>query len=255
VKIVIDSIGASLTHEQDGTTKMTGLYTEEAFGILSDLWLRVGWSLRYSYSLTWLGRPVIQLPEDLLRIQEVVFRVRPDVIVETGIAHGGSLVFFASLCRLLDKGHVVGVDIEIRSPNRDAIEAHPLSSHISLIEGDSAAQETAARVSHHIRPGDVVLVVLDSCHTRAHVLAELTLYAPLVSPGSYIVAADGIMADLAEVPGGRREWAWDNPREAAREFVAANPNFVIEELPFLFNEGSTKRRVTYWPNAFIKRLA
>src|SRR5262249_2601890 len=159
-------------------------------------WLNVGWTQRYSYSFTWLGRPLIQLPEDVLRIQEVIHRVKPDVIVETGVAHGGSLILYASLCKAMDRGRVIGIDIEIRPHNRSAIEAHPLAHYITLIEGSSTDASVVGRVKSLIKPSETVLVILDSNHTRGHVLAELEAYAPIVTPNSYIVATDGIMADV-----------------------------------------------------------
>src|SRR5262249_34591470 len=136
-------------------------------------WLAVGWTQRYSYSFTWLGRPLIQLPEDVIRIQEVIHRVKPDVIVETGVAHGGSLIFYASLCKATERGRIVGVDIEIRPHNRAAIEAHPLAKYITLIEGSSTDPGIVERVKSHIKPGETVLVILDSNHSRKHVLDEL----------------------------------------------------------------------------------
>jgi cephalosporin hydroxylase len=174
--------------------------------------------------------------------------------VETGVAHGGSLVFYASLCKALDRGRVIGVDIEIRPHNRTAIECHPLSSFITLIEGSSTAPEVVESVKGHIGTDERVLVILDSNHTKAHVLEELAAYAPLVSPGSYIVAADGIMGDLSDCPGGKPEWAWDNPSEATIQFASADPRFELEEPTFPFNEGLIEERVTYWPSAFLRRL-
>lgn len=230
------------------------LDSPEAFRYLSQQWVAVGWALRYSYSFTWLGRPVVQLPEDLIRIQEVIFRVQPDVIVETGVAHGGSLIFYASLCKALGRGRVIGVDIEIRPHNRAAIEAHPLASFITLLEGSSTSPTIVDKLRSLIRPGERVLVLLDSNHTKAHVLAELEAYAPLVSLDSYIVATDGIMADVADKPGASAEWAWDNPQEAAREFAERNPRFRLEEPPVLFNEGHVTERVTYWPGAYLRRV-
>ncbi len=226
----------------------------EAFQILSQLWLRSGWDNKHVYSFTWLGRPIIQLPEDLLRLQEVIFSVQPDVIIETGVAHGGSLVFYASLCQAMGKGRVVGVDIEIRPQNRQAIEAHPLASFITLIEGSSIDHETVAAVRANVAPDQTVIVFLDSCHTKEHVAAELDAYAGLVNVGSYIVAMDGIMQDLVGAPRTQTDWAWNNPQQAAREFVSANPNFIIEEPKFRFNEGTISKWVTYWPNGFIKRV-
>jgi len=226
----------------------------EAFRILSQLWLRSGWDNKHVYSFTWLGRPIIQLPEDLLRLQEVIFSVQPDVIIETGVAHGGSLVFYASLCQATGKGRVIGIDIEIRPHNRQAIEAHPLSSFITLIEGSSIDPQVVAAVKAKVAPDQTVLVFLDSCHTKEHVAAELNAYAGLVSVGSYIVAMDGIMQDLVGAPRTEADWSWNNPQQAARDFVAGNPNFVIEEPRFRFNEGTIAKWVTYWPNGFIKRV-
>ena len=155
----------------------------------------------------------------------------------------------------MGKGRVIGVDIEIRPHNRRAIEAHPLFPHITLIEGSSVAPEVVTEVKSLARPGEVVMVLLDSCHTKAHVLAELQAYAPLVSVGSYIVAADGIMQQVVGAPRTQPDWSWDNPKQAAMEFVQQNPDFVIEEPPFPFNEGAITQRVTYWPSGFIKRIA
>jgi cephalosporin hydroxylase len=229
------------------------LYTPEAFAALSRQWVRVGWAERYSYAFTWLGRPVIQLPEDLLRIQEVIWRVKPDVIVETGVAHGGSLIFYASLCEVMNRGQVVGVDIDIRPHNRAAITAHPLATRIRLIEGSSIAPDVVERVRASIPPGGRVLVLLDSNHTKAHVRAELEAYAPLVTPGSYIVATDGIMCDLHDVPGGSAEWSWDHATAAAAEFAAAQSEFVLENPPKLFQEGAIEAPVTYWPGGWLRR--
>ena len=201
MRLTIDTEARVLTEETPEGPRELPLYSPEAFSLLNRHWVRVGWSQKYSYGFTWLGRPVIQLPEDLVRIQELIYRVEPDVIVETGVAHGGSLIFYASLCKALDRGRVIGVDIEIRPHNRVAIEAHPLSSFITLIEGARPPPRSSRACKDQIGADERVLVILDSNHTKAHVLAELAAYGPLVSPGSYIVAADGIMADLADCPG------------------------------------------------------
>ena len=240
---------------EGGTQSEYALGTPEAFRILSTLWLRSGWDNKYVYSFTWLGRPMIQLPEDMIRLQEVIHSVRPDVIVETGVAHGGSLVFYATLCKAMDCGRVIGIDVEIRSHNREAIEAHPLSSFITLIEGSSIDPVTVETVRSKIAPDEQVLVLLDSCHTKEHVLAELDAYSRLVGPGSYIVAMDGIMEQVVGAPRTQPDWAWNNPRQAAREFVEGHPEFTIKEPPFLFNESAIHERVTYWPSAFIQRLS
>lgn len=238
----------------DGTREEYDIGSAKAFALLSRLWLRSGWDNKYVYSFSWLGRPIIQLPEDMIRIQEVIYSVQPDVIIETGVAHGGSLVFYASLFKAMGKGRAVGIDIEIRPHNRAAIEAHPLAPFITLIEGSSIDPSIVQQVTAQVHADERTMVLLDSCHTKDHVLAELNAYAPLVSPGSYIVAMDGIMEDVVGAPRTEPDWDWNNPRQAAREFVAANPEFIIEEPLFPFNEGNITERVTYWPAAFMRRI-
>jgi cephalosporin hydroxylase len=230
------------------------LGTPEAFALISKVWLRAGWDNKYVYSFTWMGRPIIQLPEDMVRLQEVIYAVKPDVIIETGIAHGGSLIFYASLFKAMGKGRVIGVDVEIRPHNRKAIEAHELYSFLTLIEGSSIDLQIIKQVKSHIRAGETVMVLLDSNHTKDHVLAELNAYAPLVSKGSYIVAMDGIMESMAGAPRTQPDWSWNNPKSAALEFVQTHAEFVIEEPPFVFNEGNVTEGVTYWPGGFIKRI-
>jgi cephalosporin hydroxylase len=229
------------------------LGSAEGFAAVSEAWLRAGWDAKHVYSFTWLGRPVIQLPEDMVRLQEVIQEVRPDVIVETGIAHGGSTVFYASLCRLLGKGRVVAVDMEIRPHNRQALEDHPLRPLLTLIEGSSVDPATVARVRAEVRPGESVMVLLDSAHGKAHVLAELEAYAPLVTPGSFVVAMDGIMEQVAGAPRTRPEWSADNPKAAAAEFARAHPEFELGAPAFAFNEGAVDRPVTYWPGGWLRR--
>lgn len=255
MRLIIDTDARTVVEESAGGRRELPLDSPDAFRLLSRQWLTVGWTQKYSYSFTWMGRPIIQLPEDMVRIQEVIFQVRPDVIVETGIAHGGSLIYYASLCKAMDHGRVVGIDVEIRPHNRRAIESHFLSDYVSLVEGSSTAPDVVAAVKDVIRPGERVLVLLDSDHSKAHVLNELKAYAPMVSVGSYVVAADGVMADVAGRPGSRPGWEWDNPAEAAREFAQLDPRFQLEEPPLLFNEGAVTQRVTYWPSAYLRRVA
>lgn len=250
----IDEERGSVVVRSNGTEKRYALESAEAFDAVSRAWLRAGWDAKYVYGFTWFGRPIIQLPDDMVRIQEVVYSLKPDVIVETGVAHGGSLVFYASLCAAMGRGRIVGIDIEIRPHNRKAIEAHEFAKLITLVEGSSTDESIVKQVAGLIKPGEKVLVILDSNHTRKHVLAELELYAPLVSVGSYIVATDGIMEQVVGAPRTSPNWATDNPRQAALDFVAAHRDFVIEEPAWPFNEGLVRNRVTYWPNAFIKRV-
>jgi cephalosporin hydroxylase len=201
-----------------------------------------------------MGRPVIQLPDDLVRVQEVIYTVKPDVIVETGVAHGGSLIFYASLCRAMGRGRVVGVDVEIRPHNRQAIEAHELFDLITLVEGSSIDPEIVSCVRREV--GDAgAMVLLDSNHSYDHVLAELRAYASLVPMGSYLVANDGIMQELVGAPRSRADWGTNNPQCAARTFLEERSDFRAVEPEFPFNEGVVNDRVTYWPNAYLLRVS
>ena len=254
VRILIDTDKKQLVVEKAQERRALDLYGKEAFQLISDLWLKTGWNQKYSYTFTWMGRPIIQHPEDLVRLQEVIYTLKPDVIVETGVAHGGSLILYASLMKAMGRGRcVVGVDIEIRPHNRAAIEAHELAPMIRLIEGDSVAGETVEKAAREIQRGDVVLVILDSNHSRAHVAAELDAYHRLVTPGSYIVATDGIMREVCDAPRGAAAWREDNPAQAAEDFAARHPEFVIEAPRWRFNESELDRNITAWPSAWLKK--
>lgn len=229
--------------------------TPEAFAEVSKAWVRVGFDNKYVYGFTWLGRPILQLPEDIVRMQEVVYRVKPDVIIETGIAHGGSLIFYAGLCRAMGRGRVIGIDVEIRPHNREAIEAHELFDLIDLVEGSSVAPETVALVRSLVKPGETGLVILDSNHSKGHVLGELRAYAPFVTPGSYLVAADGgIMSSVAGAPLARDDWSWNNPQAAVAEFLQDHGDFVEGQPAPVFNEGSITRSVSYWTGGWLRRI-
>ena len=254
MKITLDTEAQTLIVQDTGQPQTLPLYSKEAFEIISRQWVRVGWNQKYQYTFSWMGRPVIQLPEDMLRMQEVIFSTQPDVIIETGVAHGGSLIFYSSLCKAMEQGRVIGIDIEIRPHNRQAIEAHPLNDRITLIEGSSTAPDIVAQVKALVQPGEKVLVILDSNHSYAHVMAELQAYACMVTPGSYIVSTDGIMGDLADVPRGAPGWVTDNPTCAARDFAGQHPEFQIEQPGWPFNESELDQNITHWPAAWHKRL-
>ena len=253
MKLELDSIQRTLTVVKDGTSVAIPLYSREAFELLSAEWLRVGWAEKYSYTFTWMGRPVIQLPEDLLRFQEVVYQIRPDVIIETGIAHGGSLLYYASLCHLIGHGRVIGIDIEIQPHNRHAIESHQLASLVTLVEGSSIDPAIVGGVKARVKPSETAMVLLDSNHSRRHVLEELRAYHSLVSPGSYLVVADGIMRDLTDVPGGSATWESDGPLSAVAEFLSEHPEFIRERPAWRFNESALGENVTYWPQGWLRR--
>jgi cephalosporin hydroxylase len=255
MRFELDTETNTLKVEDEAGSRTLPLYSKEAFEALSRHWVRIGWQQKYQYTFSWMGRPIIQLPEDIIRVQEAIWRIKPDVVIETGVAHGGSLIFYASLCKALDKGRVIGIDIEIRPHNRTSIEAHSLARYITLVEGSSVAPDVTRRVKELIKAEETTLVVLDSNHSYAHVLAELDAYGPLVSIGSYIVATDGIMFDLADVPRGNPSWAHDNPMRAASNFVRHHPNFIIEQPAWPFNESALDRNITHWPGAWLKRIS
>ncbi len=257
MKVTIDTDEGTINviDTQLNSTSTYPLNSPTGFYWASKAWLRCGWDTKHVYTFTWLGRPIIQLPEDLLRLQEVIYQLKPDVIIETGVAHGGGLVFYASLCKNLNKGKVIGIDIEIRPHNRLAIEQHELYEYITLYEGSSTSPEIIKQVKENVETDSTALVVLDSNHSKMHVLNELKAYSELVSIGSYIIATDGIMKDLATAPRSKPDWTWNNPHDAAQEFAAENKNFKIEQPHWLFNESNgLADNITYWPDAWLKRI-
>ncbi|MCL4552160.1 MAG: cephalosporin hydroxylase family protein [Candidatus Marsarchaeota archaeon] len=235
-----------LAIETSAGSREVSIYSAEAFRLLGELWNKSAWQQRISYELTWMGVPIIQLPEDILMMQELIYKVRPDVIVETGTAHGGTAIFYASVLELLGKGRVVSVDIEIRKYNRLAIQAHPMSKRITLVEGSSTSETALQQVRQLIRPQDTVLVVLDSNHTYGHVKDELEKYSQMVTPGSYVVVFDGVMEKLTDAPSGNEEWATDNPSAAVRDFLAEHKAFEVD--PYY-----NRMVLTYCPGGFLLR--
>ena len=219
---------------------------------------------QYSYNFRVLGRPVIQYPQDIVAIQELIWEIKPDLIIETGIAHGGSLILSASMLALLDycdavengemldpkatKRRVLGIDIDIRAHNRAAIEAHPMAHRIDMIQGSSIAPEVIAQVQAQAVGYERVMVILDSNHTHAHVLAELQAYAPLVSKGSYCVVFDTVIEDLPAGMYPDRPWdVGNNPKTAVREYLTQNPNFEVDE------DMEAKLLITVAPGGYLRR--
>ncbi|MEM7188339.1 MAG: CmcI family methyltransferase [Pseudomonadota bacterium] len=254
MKLTLDQSAATLCVEEDGTRRTLDLYTDEALDLIARQYLRVGWNQKQVYSYSWMGRPIIQFPTDMIRIQEVIYRLRPDLVIETGIAHGGSLVFYASLMESLRHGRVLGIDIEIRSHNRAAIECHEMAHRIDMLEGCSVDPGIVRKVAAAAEDAETVLVILDSNHTYDHVMAELEAYAPLVTKGSYIIAADGVMRDVVGTPRAQDDWATDNPANAAEDFADRHPDFVIEQPAWPFNESTLTREITHFPNAWLRRI-
>jgi cephalosporin hydroxylase len=253
--LTIDTDRGILNVVDQGATRELPLYSKEAFEAISGQWVRAGWALGQYFTFSWMGLPILQLPEDLVRAQEVIVQLRPDLIVETGVFGGGSMLFHATICEALGHGRIVGIDKHIPADTRDGVNRHRLSHRITLIEGDSAAPEVVAQVRHAAGEAGTVMVLLDSDHSKAHVARELEAYAPLVTPGSCIVAADGIMRDLADVPGGDPSWVRDNPAEAAREFASRHSEFELRAPSWRFNRSQLDRAVTYWPDGWLWRRA
>ncbi len=228
-------------------------------------WLHYSATIKYSYNFNYLGRPIIQYPQDIVAMQELIWQIKPDLIIETGIAHGGSLILSASMLALLDmtdaieagtminpkQSHrkVLGLDIDIRAHNRVAIEAHPMASRIQMIEGSSIAPEIIEQVKEIAKNYQRILVCLDSNHTHDHVLAELEAYAPLTSHNSYCVVFDTIIEDLPDDMFPDRPWSrGNNPKTAVWEFLKNNDQFIIDK------EIENKLLITVAPDGYLKRV-
>jgi cephalosporin hydroxylase len=232
---------------------------------LSRVWMRESARFSYTYNFSWQGRPIIQYPQDIVAMQEIIWSIRPDLIIETGIAHGGSLVFSASMLALLDlcdaveagatldpkrsRRKALGIDIDIRPHNRAAIEAHPMAGRIQMIEGSSVAPEVIAKVTRIAQDYGRVLVCLDSNHTHEHVLAELQAYAPLTTVGSYCVVFDTLIEDLPAELFPDRPWGpGNNPKTAVRAYLQDHPEFRIDEsIPH-------KLLISVAPDGYLQRL-
>jgi len=215
---------------------------------LSIDWIIKAASYRYTHNFTWLGRPIIQFPQDIVAMQEIIWQVKPDLIIETGIAHGGSLIFYASMVELLGgDGQVLGIDIDIRAHNRIEIEKHPMFKRITMLQG-SSVDEALARQVHEFAGGRKrVLVVLDSNHTHQHVLKEMDLYSPLVTKGSYLVVFDTVIEDMPKGFFADRPWdKSNNPKTAVHEFLSSNDRFVIDK------EIESKLLITAAPDGYLK---
>ena len=203
---------------------------------------------KYSYNFSWMGRPIIQYPQDMIAMQELIWNIKPDLIIETGIAHGGSLIYYASIMELIGHGEIVGVDIDIRDHNRKAIEEHPMFKRISMIQGSAVDENIVNQVREKAKGKKTVMVSLDSNHTHAHVLEELKLYAPLVTVGSYCVVFDTIVEDM---PAHMYDRPWDvgdNPKTAVWEYLKTNPDFEIDRSV------DNKLLISVAPEGYLKRI-
>ena len=225
---------------------------------LSSAWIEHPTLHHYSYHFSWLGRPIIQYPQDIVAMQELIYRVQPDLIIETGIAHGGSLILYASLlelnalCGCQQNFHVLGIDIDIRAHNREAIEAHPIfkRGHITMFEGSSIEISMVERVQKFAAPYKRIMVLLDSNHTHDHVLAELEAYAPLVATGSYCVVFDTVVENMQAESFPDRPWGkGNNPLTAVDTYLAAHHEFVTDSIM------DAKLLISVAPKGYLKRIA
>jgi len=236
-----------ITIEENGNKRSVDIYSDEGYDLLAKLWTKSSCHHRIMYEPIWMGIPIIQFPGDVMMMQELIWKIRPDLIIETGVAHGGTAVFYASMLELLGRGKVIGIDVEIRQYNRIAIQGHPMSKRIELIEGSSIDKSVIDTVREKYANAEKVLVTLDSNHSYEHVLEELNLYSEFITPGSYIVAMDGAQAFVWDLPNGKPEWKLDNPLRAIEDFIKENPEFEIDDH---YN----RLKITSNPNAFLRRL-
>ncbi len=219
----------------------------ELNGLIRKLLIKIA-KYKYTYNFSWLGRPIIQFPQDMIAMQEIIWQIKPDLIIETGIAHGGSLIFYASMLELLgNNGQILGIDIDIREHNLVEIEKHPMFKRITMIEGSSIDEEIAKQVHDFTKDKKQIMVVLDSMHTHDHVLKELELYSPLVTKGSYCVVFDTVIDDLPDEMFPDRPWdKGNNPKTAVWEFLKTNDRFVVDK------EIENKLLITVAPDGYLK---
>lgn len=218
-------------------------------------WSEMTNKYNYTYNFSWLGRPIIQYPQDMIALQEIIWEVKPDLIIETGIAHGGSLIFSASMLTLLEacgeieNGQVLGIDIDIREHNRKAIEAHPMNKKITMFQGSSIDEEMIKKVHEFAKRGKKILVCLDSNHTHEHVLAELKAYAHLVSVGSYCCVFDTLIEDVSDSLWDDRPWGkGNNPKTAVWEYLKENDKFKVDKSI------ENKLLITVAPDGYLRRV-
>lgn len=235
--------------------RIEGNATDATLTSTADSFMQASINMRYSYNFSWLSRPIIQYPQDIIALQEIIWRARPTLIIETGIAHGGSLILSASMLALLElsglieKGQVLGIDIDIRDHNRTAIESHPLAKRITMIGGSSIDKTVVNQIRDIAGNHTTVMVILDSNHTHDHVLAELNAYAPLVSKNSYCVVFDTIIEDLPVDTYPDRPWGrGDNPKTAVWEYLKTHPEFQIDTAI------QNKLLITVAPDGYLKRV-
>ena len=241
----------SIKFENEKNINIQKLSDSKEVKKLSLDWINQTADYNYSYNFSWMGRPIIQFPQDMISMQEIIWEMKPDLIIETGIAHGGSLIFYASMLELIgDNGIVVGIDIDIREHNKSAIEEHKMFNRITMIQGSSIDKSIAAQVSEIAKDKQRVLVVLDSNHTHDHVLQELKLYSPLVTKDSYLIVFDTVVEDMPDNYFPDRPWGkGNNPKTAVWEFMKNTDRFIIDK------KIESKLQITVAPDGYLKCIS
>jgi len=236
-----------LRFEKRNTKKIKEMGNDTSLKKLSKKWISDSYPFEYSYHFNWLGLPIIQYPQDIVALQEIIYKIKPDLIVETGVARGGSVIFFASMLEMIGKGKVIGIDINIHAENRKAIEKHPLFKRITLIENSSVSKECIKRIEKLSKNKKCVMVILDSNHTHEHVLSELNAYSSLITKNSYLVVFDTLIENLPEKFFNKREWTKKkNPKSAIYEFLKTTNHFKIDK------NITNKLLITAAPDGYLK---
>jgi len=238
------------TFEKTNKKNISLMSKNSNFQKLTKSWFKLSEKYQYSYHFSWMGRPIIQYPQDIIALQEIIWKIKPDLIIETGIARGGSLILSASILQLIGKGNVVGIDVDIRKQNRREIEKHPMFKRIKMIEGSSIDKKIINKVYALAKNKKQILVILDSNHTHEHVLKELEMYSPLVKKGSYLIAFDTVIDDISnskKLSNQKRPWGkGNNPKTAVKQFLKNNPRFIID------TNIENKLMITVAPSGFLK---
>jgi len=236
--------------DEQNKTNIRKMSKNKSFQKLSKSWFKSSEKFQYSYHFSWMGRPIIQYPQDMVALQELIWKIKPDLIIETGIARGGSLIFSASILQLIGKGSVLGIDIDIRKKNRVEIEKHPMFKRIKMIEGSSIDPTVIKKVHRLAKNKKQILVILDSNHSHEHVLKELEMYSPMVSKNSYLIVFDTVIEDIS-TPKTKshqtRPWGkGDNPKTAVKFFLKSNKRFIVDK------EIENKLMITVGPCGYLK---
>lgn len=233
---------------QEVKNNIDGLKSDKDVQALSRIWVREITRHKYAYNFSWMGRPIIQFPQDMVAMQEIIWQTKPDLIIETGVAHGGSIIYYASLMEMLgNNGKVVGIDIDIRAHNKTEIESHPMFRHIELIEGSSISDDVISKIKILAQNRPNILVILDSNHTHEHVLRELELYSPFVTKGNYLVVFDTLIEDMPDDLINDRPWKkGNNPKTAVQQFLEGTDHFDIDK------DIEAKILITVAPDGYLK---